>query len=217
MGRSRLTNGDEDRSATGPAVVSCVGAGSARNDLPGRRSQEEYPGPIVDAIRARSTTTCQGNKRQLRAVRGLEFAFSPDSSSRITKKRRPKANRCLFLRTIRGQRECLRYDPKKCVPGPRKTQRVGADPNVTAVGGTGFIPDDSKLGPCKSTFVVLGPSSEDVWNDEFLSGGATWVVGSSVVYRKTLTRPLPECRPTAIATFPMFLCVAPTIPRSLIG
>ncbi len=73
---------------------------------------------------------------------------------------------------------------KKCVPASTaNVNELGADPNVTSVGGTSILnPNWDLVNP---PFVVLGPSSEDVWNDEFLSGGATGG-GASVVYGKPL-------------------------------
>ena len=184
-GSSPLTNGDEDEAQLDLQWSHASAPGAVQRFYLGNGAKSSTSGPIVDAIqRAVNDNACQ--------VISVSFGLCGESSSFFINTVSPNYQKAaaqgqsVFVSSGDQGAAGIVFDTtlKKCVPASTaNVNELGADPNVTSVGGTSILnPNWDLVNP---PFVVLGPSSEDVWNDEFLSGGATGG-GASVVYGKPL-------------------------------
>ena len=182
-GSSPGTNGDEDEAQLDLQWSHASAPGAVQRFYLGNGAKSSTNGPIVDAIqRAVNDNLCQ--------VISVSFGLCGESSSFFINTVSPNYQKAaaqgqsVFVSSGDQGAAGIVFDAtlKKCVPASTaNVNELGADPNVTAVGGTSIL--NPNYDP--TTFVNVGNVPEDVWNDEFFlgSGGATGG-GASVVYGK---------------------------------
>jgi subtilase family serine protease len=179
------TNGDEDEAQLDLQWSHASAPGAAQRFYLGNGAKSSTNGPILDAIqKAVNDNLCQ--------VISVSFGMCGEPNTFFTGTVTPiyvKAaaqGQSIFISSGDQGSAGIVFDPvqRKCVPATTaNVNELGADPNVTSVGGTSILDPNYDLST--PPFVNVGHVAEDVWNDEFFlgSGGATGG-GVSAVYTK---------------------------------
>ena len=158
-GSSPLTNGDEDEAQLDLQWSHASAPGAVQRFYLGNGAKSSTSGPIVDAIqRAVNDNACQ--------VISVSFGLCGESSSFFINTVSPNYQKAaaqgqsVFVSSGDQGAAGIVFDTtlKKCVPASTaNVNELGADPNVTSVGGTSILnPNWDLVNP---PFVVLGPSS----------------------------------------------------------
>jgi subtilase family serine protease len=174
------TNGDEDESQLDLQWSHATAPGSPQRFYLGNAATSSPNGPIVDAIqRAVNDNLCQVISVSF-GVCGAPASFFTGTLSPIYAKAVAQGQTIFVSSGDQGAAGIV-FDAttKMCVPATsRNVNEMGADPNVIAVGGTGFTPNFDVNGN------NVGNVPESAWNDEACCAGGATGGGASAVYAK---------------------------------
>ncbi len=167
------TNADEDEAQLDLQWSHVTAPGAAQTFYLADGANSSVNGPIVDAIqRAVRDNLCQ--------IISVSFELCGGSNSFFTGTLSPiyaqaaVQGQTIFIASGDQGAAGVVTKGKKCVvAASRHVNEMGADPNVTAVGGTGFTPVYDGSGN------NLGNVPESAWNDNGSTGG-----GASAIYTK---------------------------------